>query len=296
MSANAPVPLHDPHSFIPKYFAPDPGLRQLLSGRPGEFFLLRIEQMYPYLRGPVPAVRSEAHSALLVESGLARMTIGYDHYVARPGELLLVPAGQVYSFAPGDENTGFLLHFHPELLRRGAAAEPDFLTGWGNPLIHFAPEAAAFTQALLSRMLHLYQRSGRATDLLPHLATLLAEATLAYQPASDLAVSAATTLTQGFKRLLSQHVRHTHQVATYAELLHVTPNHLAKAVRAVTGKPPSRWIDEALVLEAKSLLLQTALPVADIAALVGIPDASYFSRLFRRVEGRPPSAVRQQAA
>jgi len=51
-----------------------------------------------------------------------------------------------------------------------------------------------------------------------------------------------------------------------------------------------------LVLEAKSLLFQTTLPVAEVAALVGVADASYFSRLFKKVEGHPPSALRRPVA
>lgn len=94
-----------------------------------------------------------------------------------PSELLLVPAGQVHSYAPHDVNTGYLCHFHPEVLRRHATPEPEFLKGWGYPLLHFEPEAAVLVHLLLGRMLSLYQAQAALPGLLPHLATLLAEAT-----------------------------------------------------------------------------------------------------------------------
>lgn len=280
---------------VPRFFAPAPGIVQLLRARPDQFFIMRIEEMYPHLRGPVPATRLAGHSGVFVTTGAARMAVGYEQYTAQAGELLLVPAGQVHSYEPHDVNTGYLLHFHPELLLRAGAPAPEFLTSWGHPLLRFEPAAAAFVQVLLGRMLALYQPDAPAAlpRLLPHLATLLAEATLAYRPQPGPAPAAAGALTQRFKMLLSQRIRHTHGVAAYAELLHITPNHLNKAVKAASGKSPTRWIDEALVLEAKSLLFQTTLPVAEVAALVGVADASYFSRLFKKLEGRSPSALRQ---
>jgi AraC family transcriptional activator of pobA len=284
-----------PQTMLPRFFEPAPNLQHLLGSQPDQFFVVRVEDMYQHLRGPVPAMRSAAHTALFVATGEAHMAVGYDHYTARPGELLLVPAGQVHSYAPHDVNTGYLCHFHPELLRRAGTPEPEFLTSWGQPHVRLGPEAAAFVQVLLQRMLAVYEQEALAglVVLLPHLAALLAEASLAYQPVPGPAPSAAATLTQRFKTLLSQRIRQEHRVAAYADLLHITPNHLNKVVKMSTGKSPTTWIDEALVLEAKALLFQTTLPVAEVAALVGVADASYFSRLFKKLEGRPPSALRQ---
>jgi AraC family transcriptional activator of pobA len=284
-----------PQTMLPRFFEPAPNLQHLLGSQPDQFFVVRVEDMYQHLRGPVPAMRSAAHTALFVATGEAHMAVGYDHYTARPGELLLVPAGQVHSYAPHDVNTGYLCHFHPELLRRAGTPEPEFLTTWGQPHVRFGTEAAAFVQVLLQRMLAVYAQEALAglALLLPHLAALLAEASHAYQPMPGPAPSAAATLTQRFKTLLSQRIRQEHRVAAYADSLHITPNHLNKAVKMTTGKSPTTWIDEALVLEAKALLFQTTLPVAEVAALVGVADASYFSRLFKKLEGRPPSALRQ---
>ena len=295
MSPDLLAPPYLPQTMLPRFFAPAPKLQHLLGSQPDQFFVVRVEDMYPHLRGPVPAIRSAAHTALFIATGEAHMAVGYDHYTAGPGELLLVPAGQVHSYAPHDVNTGYLCHFQPDLLRRTGTPEPEFLTTWGHPHVRFGSAAAAFVQVLLQRMLALYEQESLAALplLLPHLAALLAEASYAYRPLPGPAPSAAAALTQRFKTLLSQRIRHEHRVAAYADLLHITPNHLNKAVKATTGKSPTTWIDEALVLEAKALLYQTTLPVAEVAALVGVADASYFSRLFKKLEGRPPSALRQ---
>ncbi|MGI4832401.1 MAG: helix-turn-helix domain-containing protein [Janthinobacterium lividum] len=50
-------------------------------------------------------------------------------------------------------------------------------------------------------------------------------------------------------------------------------------------------MEEALVLEAQ-VLLQTDLPIAQIAGQIGIQDPTYFSRLFKKVTGQSPGQWR----
>lgn len=90
------------------------------------------------------------------------------------------------------------------------------------------------------------------------------------------------------------HIRNKHLVSEYAELLHVSPNHLNKVVRDVTNQSPSKWIDETLVLEAKVLLFQSKLSISEIATELGLLDASYFSRLFKKYVGVSPLEFRKR--
>lgn len=184
MNDVSPIPLHKPQSFIPKFFEPDPLLQGLVHAQSEQFFILRIEEMYRHLHGPVPPVRSVSHSALFITSGEARMTIGYDHYVAQTNDLLLVPAGQIYSFRPADVNTGYLLHVHPDMLLTAEVGEFEFLTGWGQPLIRFGAAEAGFVQVLLQRLLAAYGQAGLGPLplLRAYLVALFTEANYAYQP------------------------------------------------------------------------------------------------------------------
>lgn len=65
MNDVSPIPLHKPQSFIPKFFEPDPLLQGLVQAQPEQFFILRIEEMYRHLHGPVPPVRSVSHLSLI---------------------------------------------------------------------------------------------------------------------------------------------------------------------------------------------------------------------------------------
>ena len=60
----------------------------------------------------------------------------------------------------------------------------------------------------------------------------------------------------------------------------------------VAGIPPRRYQIQERIARARELLETTELSVKEIAAQLGYDDPHYFSRVFRRVTGKPPSAVR----
>lgn len=84
-------------------------------------------------------------------------------------------------------------------------------------------------------------------------------------------------------------------VADLARELTWSPNHLSHRFREETGMTLVRWIEGERMAQARTLLATTAMGIKEIAAQVGHPDASYFARVFRRVEGLTPRRYREQA-
>lgn len=166
---------------------------------------------------------------------------------------------------------------------------------WGNRLISPSDDTVDAVLLVSKRLLTVYQEQGlTARPLLQsYLLALLNEVAQGYVPVSTARQPAAYRLTHAFKVLLTERIRQQHRVTDYASQLSISPNHLNKVVKETTGKSPTRWIDEAFVLEAKVLLSQTVSPVATIADQLGFNDPSYFSRLFRRYEGISPLDFRR---
>ena len=52
------------------------------------------------------------------------------------------------------------------------------------------------------------------------------------------------------------------------------------------------YVTEVRIDEAKRLLLGTSKTVSEIASLVGYQDPSYFTKVFKKVEGRTPTEFR----
>ena len=295
-----PIATHDTAAFHEAYVRPEPALHELL--RPGfeQFFAVRLEEMYQLMRLPVPPTRTNSHLLVMLTAGEGRMSVGSETYPLAPGDCLLVPAGQVFAFGEVKPHRGYLCSFHPSffqgrVVNSALPLEFDFLRVWGLPFFRFEAGVAESVRMLLERLQTEYSATGLASLglLQAYLAALLCELNQAYRPAAASGGRAAQLANQ-FQELLLAHFRHQHQVAEYAALLHVSPNHLNKAVKAATGKSPTKWIDEAIVLEAKVLLHQSALPVATVAAEVGLLDPSYFSRLFKKYEGVTPLEFRRR--
>jgi AraC family transcriptional activator of pobA len=297
-----PIPTHDTAAFHRAYVQPEPAAAPALL-HPGfeRFFAVRLEDMYQRMRLPVPPTRTSAHLLVLLTAGTGRMSVGDETYELSPGDCLLVPAGQVLAFGEVAPHAGYLCSFHPDFFQgritHGALPRAfDFLRVWGRPYFPAASGVAASVRPLLEKLRAEYAASGLASlELLQaYLAALLTELNRAYAPTNAPAPGRAGQLANQFRELLLAQFRTQHRVANYAAQLHVSPNHLTKAVRAHTGKSPTRWLAEILVLEAKVLLHQSALSVADVAAEVGLLDASYFSRLFKKHEGLTPQEFRRR--
>ena len=67
-----------------------------------------------------------------------------------------------------------------------------------------------------------------------------------------------------------------------------------RKVRELMGMSPNDYLRKCRMERAAELLRTTVLPVADVCAQVGMPDAQYFSRVFKSYFGMPPSAYREQ--
>lgn len=299
-----------PASVITTYAPPD-YLRQfapraaeipaLLTAAAEQFFIVPVERLYPLFTQALPPTRATAHTCLLLTSGTATMHIGPERCTIGPHEMLLVRAGQVYAFEPGDQNTGLLCHFHDDLLlgpagRADALASFGLLQFWGAPVLRLDAATAGFVASLLRRLLTEYETHALASPQLvrAYLLALLEELNRAAAPAAPAAHNTAGALANRFKQLVATSLQSLHLVSDYADRLHVTPNYLTKAVRAATGKAPARWIEESIVLEAKVLLGHSTWPVSDIAQRVGLSDPSYFSRLFKKHAGLSPLAYRKK--
>ena len=82
-------------------------------------------------------------------------------------------------------------------------------------------------------------------------------------------------------------------IADIARECRLTPSYFAKAFRRTTGTSPHQYLTHIRVQEAKSLLLSSTLPLADIALIGGFGDQSYFTRVFTRSVGASPGAWRR---
>ncbi len=77
----------------------------------------------------------------------------------------------------------------------------------------------------------------------------------------------------------------------FVRAVRLSRSHLCQAFSARMGCPPTAYLNEVRLQEARRLLEEGTLNVAEVARRVGIPNANYFGRIFRKRFGCPPSRL-----
>jgi AraC family transcriptional activator of pobA len=290
---------YSPQGFRDRFFENGNTKYPLFKSNSEHFFCLKLEEINQ-LKFPVPPSKHICHTLLFIKSGIHKVKIGFEEYTTLSNEIIVIPAGQIFSIdSINTEITGFICQFHPNLLigrygNREMINDFDFLKIWGKPDRSFLNNEFQFIIQLLNRLQVEYTESGITNlDIIqPYLIALLCEINKNALK-TDKNGTAAMVLTTRFKELIYAHLKQEHQVSYYASMLNVSPNHLNKSIKFVTGKSPAKWIEESILLEAKYLLYQTNLSISEIAMLVGHYDQSYFSRIFKKNVGLTPIEFRK---
>ena len=127
------------------------------------------------------------------------------------------------------------------------------------------------------------------------LLAFLYETEAAYQAQTGVAgkkLNRREELYARFQQLLFRYFREQRRVSFYADQLFVTPKYLSEVVKEISGRPAGKWIEEAVVLEAKVLLKQPSMNVAKVAEALHFPNQSFFGKYFRKNTGYSPSKYR----
>jgi AraC-like DNA-binding protein len=103
------------------------------------------------------------------------------------------------------------------------------------------------------------------------------------------------SLIKEFDRLVNEHYLTKRSVKEYAELLHITPNHLNAVCTKVYGHSAGEHIRNRIMIEAKRLLVNMpGVTVAEIAYRLNFDDNAYFSRFFKKYAGETPEKFRKR--
>lgn len=92
-----------------------------------------------------------------------------------------------------------------------------------------------------------------------------------------------------FTQLLGEHYKRERSVGFYARQLCITPKYLTTLIKRISGKSVSEWIDNFVILEAKTLLKYSNMSIQEIAYYLNFPNQSFFGSYFKRNTGMSPS-------
>lgn len=252
------------------------------------------------LNWTIPAHRHEGlHQLQVLARGQAQVTLdGVPHSVTAPAVLMIAPACvHAFRYQPGSD--GQQVTVPSQRLERAFADTPALLALLPITRVLQADAMrgeASRLKSMLKALAEEFEGSapGRSEALQAHLVLLVTWLLRRAAPvaAAESRRALRDTLVQRFRALVELHLRRHEALGFYAKQLEVTPDHLSRHCRAVTGLSALDLLHERMLLEARRLLAYTAAPVAAVARDLGFEDPSYFSRFFARRAGHAPQDYR----
>lgn len=259
------------------------------------FHINKIEDYVSKLTFPLPPHRKTVYDFIFLTNGKSVRTKGLNQYEFGTNDFFFLPAFQITTHEWMSEDAeGFFVHFSPQIFKDNNQ-EPllkhyPFLDHQTNPVLSVSSDLRKSIVQILSRLEEIYTE--RKIDdfrlLVFYLATLFEELSVFYEIDSVKSKTAAGILALRYKEALSQQIYHLQKVSEYANQLNVSPNHLNKCVKSITGKSAQALLNEMLILEAKSLLKYSNLNIAEIAVKLFNQTPSNFSRFFKTQTGITP--------
>lgn len=230
-----------------------------------------------------PEVNLPFFSFLYLLKGEVLIDIAEKSYLCQSGQMLIIPRNVPFSVRHFKDCRGYEGGFSIKILKDVSHAclhslQPLFQTSSG--------DEADFTVALLNQMLRAFHKKD-CSLLASALDLLICRMEMPSDPPRHAMVN--RFLESVFNRNLT-----IRKVSEYADEFNITPNYLNRLVRNHTGHSAIEWIEISRISQAKSLLREGNLPIAEVAAAVGINDNSYFTRFFKKTEGMTPTQYRER--
>lgn len=251
----------------------------------------------------IPALRRNFNLVYLLLNGLHDIRLDDRHRWLMPHDLVIVPANVLYASTNIKDCKGFCLEFKTEFLEpvlQGALAEQfPFFDLEAEHVISLTANESKLVQRAFENIIEVYgghsrEKTQLLRDYVHILLLLIRDCYKArYSVYIKEKATRAVQLTNSYKHLVDQHFRDMREVRQYANLLNITPKHLADVVKSTTGKPPHEMIHNRLLQEARALLGNTEMTIAEIAYVLHFEDQSHFSHFIKRKTGHTPLEIRR---
>lgn len=255
-----------------------------------EFYIHDLSKETYKLKLPLPPHRKTVNDFILVTDGKMTKSAGIDSYEVTKNTIFLLPAGQITATTQISENlSGFYCHFSTDFIAE-SKSQIDILNKV--PFLKLSSNDCFNLTNLLKRIENIYTQNPNYELIRSYLFTFLTEIKTLQKTEKNIGLTATEKIAFEFKHILTKHVTNHHEARFYAKQLHVSPNHLNRCVKKVFRKSVTQHIADLLILEAKVLLHQQSIPIADISFSIGFEDPSYFGRFFKKQTRQTPTEFR----
>lgn len=91
-----------------------------------------------------------------------------------------------------------------------------------------------------------------------------------------------------FLKAVKEHYIENRSITFYADKLCISPKYLSSVVHSVSGKYATEWINQCVILEAKTMLRTEGCSIKDVSNHLNFANQSFFAKYFKQHTGYTP--------
>ncbi|MFD0750964.1 helix-turn-helix domain-containing protein [Mucilaginibacter calamicampi] len=247
----------------------------------------------------IPHKHSFYHLVYFTQGG-GSQTIDFEYVAVKPDQIYFMIPGQVHNWDFEGHVDGYIINFSAAffqsfLLKAGYLDELPFFSGIvADSVIDIPADMQTIIPALFEELVK--ENAGEQllkADMIRAILLKLFIAVSRLGNKHDNVPAYNYTLLRNFQKLIEKNYTTLKLPKEYAELLFITPNHLNALCSAMLGIPAGEVIRNRIALEAKRLLINRELGIAEIADQLNFADNSYFTKFFKKQAGVTPEEFRK---
>ncbi|MBE7170826.1 MAG: helix-turn-helix domain-containing protein [Williamsia sp.] len=269
--------------------------RDLLIERFGAY----LDKHYQHLHRPH---RHSFYHLVMFTKGAGTHSIDFVRFPVSACQIYFMIPGQVHSWHFEGGVDGYIVHFNQSLftsfLQNGHYLDkfPFFDGNVENSICQLPPDSqGAITQLFESMLLEAGEGREQNLDMIriKLLELFITVSRSCSYKEEKSGPSQKLLLLRNYQQLIDKHFRTIRLPKEYAGLLYVTANHLNALCQDLLGKTAGDLIRDRVLLEAKRMLTNLDMSIAEIAYDLNFQDNSYFNRFFKKEVGTTPDEFRK---
>lgn len=246
-------------------------------------------------------VRLKCEMCVLCTSGRVNAAVNLKRIEVSEGDFVVLPPGSIFQISSVEGNLQlYILGFSEQFLRREDRLKQVMditYLAFDSPVTRLPREGFDLMLDYYKMLIRLYdflgekQRSMMASNLFAdiHLGIAMAYRDISYEQGG---LTKNEQLCRNFGQLVMKHYAQTRNVAWYATQLGITHAYLCSVVKQVTGQTCMDIISSAVIMDIKSQLKLTNLPIQAISDSLNFSNLSFFGKYFKRHVGMSPLEYR----
>ncbi len=269
------------------------------------FSIARMEDIYDSHAGVTDEPhRHDYYTILIIKEASGIHKIDFNAYPLAKNQIYFISPGQVHQVIEHQKSYGYAMTFSSDFLVESAIAlsfvsDLKLFRNYGETPPLSAPDAILRKinyQADEIWDLYGTEEYYKYQSIGAYLKLLLIQCSIACSISPDLRDAKETkrNLIRDFKHAVDKNYTTEHSTRYYAQLLHVSPDHLSRTIKNSLGKTAKEYIQTRITIEAKRLLYFTDLTQKEIGYELGFNEPANFSAFFKKHTSISPSDFKKQ--